>query len=492
VKNGGGNVYWPVYGVNHIVNMIPGEGYQLKAASPVVFYYSSNSAAFLKSVTLTSPVHYMQSLNTGNNMTLCIPDDAWFARPEYGDEIGITGTNGQLAGSAVYDGSNTIITIWGTDEYIDKSPGLTADEIFSLWLWDKINDKEVELFVEQWREGGNIYEPNGISVVGKLKTQEKSEYFSLMPNPAIDFTMLDFQFEKPGVVFITRELRTYSRKYVKLTQRQTSVLQEMERTLELCSIRITSFVSNISGKSVMNVIRQIIGGETNPEVLIEEIHGRIINNHGKQCIKESLTGFIEDHHRFMLELSLEEYDMLCNQAEKCLKEMEELWKKHYSKELGLLLTIPGINNISAMIILAETGADMKAFENSGKFSGWTGLRPRNDESAGKYKSTAATKGNRFLRTILVQVAWAAARTKGTYFKEKFTRLAMRKSRKKELVAIARKIGVIIWNVLYFKHAYNPDMLTVYEPGKVQAKMNYHQKELDRLEKLFQQSSVKVG
>lgn len=282
-----------------------------------------------------------------------------------------------------------------------------------------------------------------------------------------------------------RELRTYSRKYVKLTQRQTSVLQEMERTLELCSIRFTSFVSNISGKSVMNVIRQIVAGETDPEVFVQGIHGRIINKHDKECIKESLTGFIKGHHRFMLELSLEEYDMLCNQTEKCLEYMEVLCQKHYSKELSLLLTIPGISNISAMIILAETGADMKAFENSGKFSGWTGLRPRNDESAGKYKSTATTKGNRFLRTILVQVAWAASRTKGTYFKEKFTRLAMRKSRKKALIAIARKIGVIIWNVLYFEQAYNPNMFIVCEPEKIQAKMNYHQKEFDRLEKLFQ-------
>jgi transposase len=282
-----------------------------------------------------------------------------------------------------------------------------------------------------------------------------------------------------------RELRTYSRKYVKLTQRQTSVLQEMERTLELCSIRLTSFVSNISGKSIMNVIRKIVDGETNPDVLIVGVHGRILNKHKKECIKESLTGFIGGHHRFTLELSLEEYEMLCDHSERCLAKMEKLCNTHYSNELNLLLTVPGISNISAMIVIAETGADMKVFENSGKFSGWTGLRPRNDESAGKFKSTATTKGNRFLRSVLVQIAWAASRTKGTYFKEKFTRLAMRKSRKKALIAIARKMGVIIWNVLYFKQAYNPAKLIVYDPEKLQAKINYHQKEFDRLEKLFQ-------
>ncbi len=234
----------------------------------------------------------------------------------------------------------------------------------------------------------------------------------------------------------------------------------------------------------MRVIEQIVQGETDPDVLVESIHGRILNAHTKKKVKESLTGFIPEHQRFMLELSLQEYQFLINQSNQCLSRMEQLCREHYPKEMQLLLTIPGIEQIAAMMILAETGADMKAFENSGKLSGWTGLRPRNDESAGKYKSTATTNGNRFLRTILVQIAWAASRTKGTYFKEKFNRLAMRKSRKKALIAIARKMGVLIWNVLYYEQQYNPQKLIVYDPGKVQAKISYHQKEWDRLQGLL--------
>jgi transposase len=282
-----------------------------------------------------------------------------------------------------------------------------------------------------------------------------------------------------------RELRVYSRKYIKLQQRQTSVLQEMERMLEICSIRITSFVSNISGKSVMKVIRAVIDGQTDPEVLAGCIHGRIVNKHKRKTIVESLRGYITPQHRFQLELSMEEYDLLCRQGERCKEEMEKLCRQHYQNELALLQTIPGISLLAAMIVIAETGADMKAFENSGKFTGWTGLRPRNDESAGKYKSTATTKGNRYLRSILVQIAWAASRTKGSFFKEKYTRLCLRKNQRKALIAIARKMAVLIWNVLYYKEGYNPQRLIVYEPGKVQAKMNYHQKELERLEKLMQ-------
>jgi transposase len=281
-----------------------------------------------------------------------------------------------------------------------------------------------------------------------------------------------------------RELRVYSRKYIKLQQRQTTVLQELERNLEICGVRITSFVSNISAKSVINIIRQIINGETDPEVLIDWIHGRIVNKHKKEIIIESLRGFITPQHRFQLELCLEEYELLVKQSDNCLSKMQELCNLNYENEVRLLMTIPGISHISAMIVIAETGADMKAFENSGKFTGWTGLRPRNDESAGKYKSTATTKGNRYLRAFLVQIAWAASRTKGSYFKEKFTRLSLRKNRKKALIAIARKIGVLIWNVLYYQESYNPQKLIIYEPGKVQAKMSYHQKEFERLEKLM--------
>jgi hypothetical protein len=94
-----------------------------------------------------------------------------------------------------------------------------------------------------------------------------------------------------------------------------------------------------------------------------------------------------------------------------------------------------------------------------------------------------TKGNKYLRTVLVQIAWAASRTKGSFFMEKFNRLAMRKSRKKALIAIARKIAVNIRNVLSRKEKYNLELLPVYDPEKITAKINYHQKEINRFGKL---------
>lgn len=281
-----------------------------------------------------------------------------------------------------------------------------------------------------------------------------------------------------------RELRIYSRNYMKLQQRLSSTHTEMERNLELCSIRVANYVSNISSKSILKVVKQIIQGETNPEVLIECIHGRITKKHTKETIKESLTGNITNQHRFVLELYYQEFELLTKQSEMCLAQMEELCNAHFKKQKELLLTIPGISDISAMIIIAETGADMKAFENSRKFSGWTGLRPRNDESAGKYKSTATTKGNKYLRSILVQISWCTTRAKGSYFKEKFNRLVIRKSRKKALIAIARKMGVLIWNVLFYEQPYNPEKQVVLDQNKLQARKRYYQRELGRLDQLI--------
>jgi transposase len=193
---------------------------------------------------------------------------------------------------------------------------------------------------------------------------------------------------------------------------------------------------------------------------------------------------MKEHHRQQLEWEKEESDLFEKQAGQCLKQMQLICGEHYREEMKLLTTIPGVSAISAMIIIAETGGDMNVFENSGKMTGWAGLRPRNDESAGKYKSTATTKGNKYLRSILVQVSWAASRIKNGWFKEKFNRLAMRKSRKKALIAIARKLLTIAWNVLYYKTPYNPKSVHVYDPVKVEAKISYHSREMERMQKLL--------
>jgi len=282
---------------------------------------------------------------------------------------------------------------------------------------------------------------------------------------------------------LIKALRIYTRKYARFQQRASQILTEMDRIMVTASIRIGSCVSTLDSKSVISIIEALIEGKTDPDYLVTLVYANTANKkNGK--LRRALTGNFKEHHRIPLKWAKQQYDLFQQQIRECLFYMEQICSEHYSREMELLTSMPGIKNTAAMCIIAETGADMNAFENSGKISGWAGLRPRNDESAGKFKSKAITKGNKYLRAILVQVAWAASRTKGCYFKEKYQRLALRKSNKKAIIAIARKMLVVVWNLLKNNEPYNPALVHIYDPVKVERSIAYHQKEIERVSKLL--------
>jgi transposase len=282
---------------------------------------------------------------------------------------------------------------------------------------------------------------------------------------------------------LIQELRSYTREYRILINQRSKVLTQMDRVMVMCGIRLSSCISNIDSKSFIQVVNALIRGETNPDTLTKLVYGNCKNKKSGK-LRECLTGNMKPHHCLKLYTYKQQFDLFESQVKLYLEKMLKLCNEHFSEEISNLTTLPGVSQISAMIIIAETGGNMSAFENSGKFTGWTGLRPGNDESAGKFKSTATTKGNRHLRAIIVQVAWAASRTKGSYFMNKFTKLAIRKSRKKALVAIGRKMLVIIWHLLSEKTQYNPQRVHIYGPVKVEHKIKYHEREIEQAKKLI--------
>ena len=282
---------------------------------------------------------------------------------------------------------------------------------------------------------------------------------------------------------LIQELRTYTREYRNLVNLRTKVLTQMDRVLVMSGIRLSSCISNIDSKSFMQVVEALIRGETNPDKLVSLVYANRKNKESGK-LRACLTGNMKAHHRLKLITYKQQFDLFENQINIYLNEMQLLCEEHFSEDINNLTTLPGVSEVSAMIIIAETGGDMSAFENSGKFTGWTGLRPRNDESAGRFKSTATTKGNKHLRAIIVQIAWGASRTKGSFFMDKFTKLAIRKPRKKALVAIGRKMLVIIWHILSEKTQYNPQLVHVYDPVKVEHKIKYHEREIERAKKLI--------
>lgn len=183
--------------------------------------------------------------------------------------------------------------------------------------------------------------------------------------------------------------------------------------------------------------------------MVKEVHGRTINRCGRDTIVAALDGVIRETDIELLKQYKEELDMLRRHKAVCLLKMREICEGHYKEELERLQTVPGIGGQSAMQIIAELGVDMSTFQTSAMLVGWAGLKPRNDESNGKFKSRRTTHGNKYLRKTLIEVSWAASKKKGCFY-NKFSYhqvVVRRKGKLKVQVAIARKILVTIWNIL---------------------------------------------
>lgn len=254
---------------------------------------------------------------------------------------------------------------------------------------------------------------------------------------------------------IIQRLRQYNRRIFDLNKKVVYNLTKLDACLQRCNIRISNYVSSTDSKGYKGVVRCISQGITDPQVLVKEIHGRTINRVGKPIIIDSLTGVINETDIDIMRQLLEEVELDEKHKNECQAKMDELCKEHFPQQLENLKKIPGIKERSATAIIAELGVDMRMFLTAAALVSWCGLKPRNEESAGKIKSRRITHGNKYLRKTMIECAWGASRTIGTFF-NKFSYVQItvrRKNQMKVRVAIARKMLVIIWNVLEKGEAY---------------------------------------
>jgi transposase len=198
------------------------------------------------------------------------------------------------------------------------------------------------------------------------------------------------------------------------------------------------------GLSGRTMIEALIAGETDPERLAQLAHRRI--KAPPEALREALRGRVTRHHRFLLRLHLQQIDAI----DAAIGEIDQEVDAHiepFRIAIQLLITIPGISELSAEIILAEIGRDMSRFPTAAHLISWAGLCPKNDESAGKRRSTRMRKGAPWLKTTLVQCAWAASRKKASYFLAQFHRLRARRGAKKAIGALAASILTTIYHML---------------------------------------------
>ena len=252
-----------------------------------------------------------------------------------------------------------------------------------------------------------------------------------------------------------QQLRQYDRRIFDLDEEIVRKLSKLDAVMQRCNIRLSNYVSNVDCKSYKDVVRKISEGVTDPEVLIEEIHGRIIKHHGRETILASLTGVISQAETDVLRQLREELDMAEKHKQECLEKMLEICQEKYPDELRRLQTIPGVKERTATSLIAEIGTDMSKFETANHLAAWSGLRPRNDESNKKFKSRRITHGNVYLRKNVIQCAWAASRTKDCFFSRfSYHQTQVRKkNRMKVIVAVARKLLVATWHVIHDKTDY---------------------------------------
>lgn len=254
---------------------------------------------------------------------------------------------------------------------------------------------------------------------------------------------------------LIQQLRQYDRRIFDLNAEIVRKLGKLDAALQRCSIRISNYVSTTDGKSYKEVVRLISEGICAPSELAKVIHGRTVNRVGKDVVLASLTGVISDTDIDVIRQLREEVAIAERHKDECQSKMDTICQQYFPDQLKNLQTIPGIKERSATAIIAEVGTDMSSFEDAAHLVSWCGLKPRNEESAGKIKARSITHGNRYLRKTLIECAWAASKTQGCYF-NKFSYhqvVVRRKSKMKVQVAIARKVLTAVWYVMHDNVAY---------------------------------------
>ena len=242
----------------------------------------------------------------------------------------------------------------------------------------------------------------------------------------------------------TQAMRALLRTRKQLVREQSSHVQRLQKTLEDANLKLASVLTDIMGLSGRAVLEALVAGETDPERLLALVHRRVKAEPAR--LRAALSGRVGKSHRFLLGLHLGQYDALAKALGEIDAEVERDLDP-FRDAVRLLRTVPGIGDLAARAVVAEIGSDMRRFPTAAHLVSWAGLCPRNDESASKRRSTRLRKGAPWLKTALVQCAWAASRKRDGYLRAQFQRLRQRRGPKKAICAVAASILTAAYHML---------------------------------------------
>jgi transposase len=247
-----------------------------------------------------------------------------------------------------------------------------------------------------------------------------------------------------------QDLRVLTRTRKQLVRERASHVQRVDKILQDANVKLGTVLTDIMGQSGRAILNGIAAGEADPNKLVVLVDKRVKAPRAK--VVEALRGKVSANHRFLLKLHLAQADALQQAIDEVDREVGERLESFRSAS-ARLSDIPGVSAVVAAAIVSEIGVDMTRFLTVGHLISWAGLCPRSDESAGKRRSTRLRPGAPWLKTVLVQSAWCATRTKGTYLQAQFLRLKARRGPRKAIMAVAASILTAVYHMLRDGTAY---------------------------------------
>lgn len=242
-----------------------------------------------------------------------------------------------------------------------------------------------------------------------------------------------------------QELRDLTRTRTQMLAERSRYVRRIQKALEDANVKLTNLMANVMGVTGRALLEALVSGVKIDESVVDACRRGKLKSTTEQMM-DALEGNVRPHHRFLLELHIRQYDAMSRDVAAIESRIEKLMEP-FRVELDVLKSIPGVKAATANAVLAEIGPDMSRFASSGHLVSWAGLCPGQDESAGKRRSSGVRRGPRWLKTALVQAAWAAARKKDSYFRAQFHRLRARRGPKKAIVAVAASILTSIFHML---------------------------------------------
>jgi transposase len=278
-----------------------------------------------------------------------------------------------------------------------------------------------------------------------------------------------------------RDLRDLTRQRANLVQERAMVVQWLQKVLEGANIKLSAVASDIMGVSGRAMLEGIVAGKADAAEMAELSKGRMRDK--RALLEQALTGSVRAHHRFLLAQHLMHIDFLDERiaamSEEIISHLDKQQSDH-EEAIALLDTIPGIGRGLAEVIIAEIGTDMSHFPSAGHLASWAGLAPGNNESAGKRRSGKTKKGDKWLRSGLIQAAHAATRKVKCYFAAQYHRLAARRGKKKAAVAVAHSILVTAYYVLLRREPYRELGANYFDEHKRESTINRLTRRLENL------------